>query len=191
MKLVLAAAAAAFITVFVAEFGDKSQLVCLTMACRYPPLQVLAGAMTAMAVVLGLAVAVGGFLAATIPHTLIAVASGLVFIIIGLLSYLRKSDRLDEPNNKAGYFQTLTMIFFAELGDKTQLAVMFLTASFGYPLAIFAGAMVAMLFNHLLAVYLGSRLISRVSPRYIRLGTAFLFIVIGLFIIIFEAGIGF
>ena len=187
----LAAVGAAFITVFVAEFGDKSQLVCLTMACRYPPLQVLAGAMTAMAIVLGLAVAVGGFLAAIIPHSLIAVASGLVFIIIGLLSYLRKRERLDEFNSKAGYFQTLTMIFLAEFGDKTQLAVMFLAANFGYPLAIFAGAMAAMLLNHLLAVYLGSRLISRISPHYIRLGTAVLFVVMGLLIIIFETGNGF
>lgn len=183
-----AAAAAAFITVFVAEFGDKSQLVCLTMACRYPPLQVLAGAMTAMAVVLGLAVAVGGFLAVAVPHSLIAVVSGLVFIVIGLLSFLRKDGQLKEFSGKAGFVQTMTMIFFAEFGDKTQLAVMFLTASFGYPLVIFAGAMAAMLLNHLLAVYLGNRFISQVNPRYIRIGTAVLFIAIGLFIITIDTG---
>jgi len=68
----LAAALAAFVTVFVAELGDKTQLVTLTMACRYPPRQVLAGAMVALAAVIGLAVAVGGFLAAQLPQSLIA-----------------------------------------------------------------------------------------------------------------------
>lgn len=185
----LAAVTAAFITVFVAEFGDKSQLVCLTMACRYPPLHVLAGAMTAMAIVLGLAVAVGGFLAASIPHSLIAIISGLVFITIGLLSFFRKDGHPGEFTGNTGFVQTMTMIFFAEFGDKTQLAVIFLTAAFGYPLLIFAGAMVAMLFNHLLAVYLGRWFISQVNPRYIRIGTAVLFIAIGLFMLVFEAGI--
>ena len=52
------AAATAFLSVFIAEFGDKTQLVSLTLASRYPPLQVLAGAMLALALVLGLAVLV-------------------------------------------------------------------------------------------------------------------------------------
>ncbi len=184
----IAAATAAFLTVFIAEFGDKSQLVCLTMACRYPPLQVLAGAMTAMAVVLGLAVGVGSIIAEAVPHSYVAVGSGIFFIAVGLYTYFRGKDSAEEKIGKTGYFQTLGMIFLAEFGDKTQLAAMFLAASFGYPLAVFAGAMLAMLVNHILAVYLGSRFITRVNPRYVKLGSASIFIVIGLVMIIIEAG---
>ena len=184
----LAAAVAAFLTVFVAEFGDKSQLVCLTMACRYPPLQVLAGAMTAMALVLGLAAGVGNLIADVIPHSLVAVIAGLFFIGVGILTWRRGDQKPAEGGGSDGFFQTLGMIFLAEFGDKTQLAVLFLAASFNYPLAVFAGAMVAMFINHVLAIYLGNRFVSRLKPHYIKIGSTIIFIAIGLALVIFETG---
>lgn len=182
-----AAALAAFISVFVAEFGDKTQLVSLTMASRYPPLQVLSGAMVALALVLGLAVGVGGLVAAYIPAVVIAVVSGIFFIIMGLFTLVRREEA--EPDNrsgKAGFYQTLVLVFLAEMGDKTQMAAMLLSANFGRPLAVFAGAMVAMFLNHTLAILLGRRYFSRINPRLLKQGTAFLFMVIGLTIIIFS-----
>lgn len=184
----LAAAVAAFLTVFVAEFGDKSQLVCLTMACRYPPLQVLAGAMTAMALVLGLAAGAGNVIADLIPHNIVAVVAGIFFIVMGILTWLRGEQKPGEGSGSGGYFQTLGMIFLAEFGDKTQLAVLFLAASFNYPLAVFGGAMAAMLINHVLAIYLGNRFVSRLKPHYVRVGATIIFVVIGLALVIFETG---
>lgn len=184
----LAAALAAFLTVFVAEFGDKSQLVCLTMACRYPPLQVLAGAMTAMALVLGLAAGVGHLIADVIPQTLVAVIAGLFFIGVGIFTWLRGEQKPAEGSGRDGFFQTLGMIFLAEFGDKTQLAVLFLAASFNYPLAVFGGAMAAMFINHVLAIYLGNRFIARLKPHYIKIGSTIIFIAIGLALVIFETG---
>ncbi len=183
----LAAALAAFVTVFVAELGDKTQLVTLTMACRYPPRQVLAGAMVALAAVIGLAVAVGGFLAAQLPQSLIALISGLVFIVMGILTLRRKDNAAEACNDRDGFFQTLVMVFVAEFGDKTQLAAMFLAAGLGYPVAVFGGAMLAMFFNHLVAVYIGSRFITRFNPSYLRVGTAALFCLVGLAMILWEA----
>ncbi len=184
----LAAAGAAFLTVFVAEFGDKSQLVCLTMACRYPPLQVLAGALTAMALVLGLAAGIGNLVADAIPHTLIAIISGVFFIGAGIFTWLRGEQKPEEGSGSGGYFQTLGMIFLAEFGDKTQLVVLFLTASLGYPFAVFGGAMAAMFVNHVLAIYLGYRFVSRLKPEYIKAGATIIFIAIGLILVFFETG---
>jgi len=184
----ITAAIAAFVTVFFAEFGDKTQLVSLTMACRYPPLQVLAGAMIALSLVIGMAVTVGGFLAAYIPYALIAIVSGFIFILIGILNYRQKDENENEcSDRKDGFIQTMVMVFAAEFGDKTQLAAMFLAAGLGFPVAIFIGAMLAMFLNHLIAVYLGSRFLSRLNPRYLRLSTAILFCLIGLLIIVWEA----
>lgn len=181
--MLFAAALAAFITIFIAEFGDKTQLVSLTMACRYPPLQVLGGVMAAMALVMGLAVGVGGVIGTSFPTALVTIVSGLVFIAIGLFTFFRKEGADQECSGKSGFFQTMIMIFVAEFGDKTQLTAMFLAASLGWPLAVFAGAMTAMLVNHALAIYLGSRYISRLNPRLLKYGTAVLFVAIGLVII--------
>ena len=183
----LAAAAAAFVAIFVAEFGDKTQLVSMSMACRYHPMKVLAGAMVALAAVIGLAVWAGGYLSAHIPHRLVAILSGAVFMVIGLFTYFKKEETsVGEKCENGGFLQTLFMVFLAEFGDKTQLAAFFLAASLGYPLAVFSGAMAAMLLNHLFAVYLGSRFLSKLKPQYLKVGTAALFFVIGAAIIIGE-----
>ncbi len=179
-----AAAAAAFTAVFIAEFGDKSQLVSLTMACRYPPLHVLAGAMAAFTVLIGLAVVVGGVIAFTVPHTVVALVSGLVFVVFGVSGYIRPYEPHKSTDGKAGFLQSMVMIFVAELGDKTQVATVLLAAGSGYPLAVFVGAMAAMLLNHLLAVFLGSRLINLVDPRLVKNIGALLFIVFGLIMIV-------
>jgi Ca2+/H+ antiporter, TMEM165/GDT1 family len=157
------------------------------MASRYPPLQVLAGAMAAMTVLVGLAVWVGGFLYTYVPHSIIAILAGLVFIALGIYNYLRRETGAADCRGRDGFFQTMLMIFIAEFGDKTQLAVLLLVASFGFPVAVFVGAMAAMLINQLLAVYFGSRFLSRLNPRYLKIGSALLFIMIGLVMIIVEA----
>jgi Ca2+/H+ antiporter, TMEM165/GDT1 family len=182
----LVAASAAFVTMFVAEMGDKSQLISLTMASCYPPLQVLAGAMVALAAVLGLAVVVGDYIVSVVPHTLIVIIAGLVFIVMGLYNYRSDDERPAECRGREGFFQTMVMVFAAEFGDKTQLAAVFLVAGFGYPLAVFGGAMAAMFLNHLLAVFVGSRFLAKINPRYIRFVSSTLFIIIGLTIIIAE-----
>ncbi len=109
----LAAAAAAFITVFIAEFGDKTQLVSLTMACRYPPRQVLAGAIIALAAVIGLAVGVGDVLSAVIPRFVVVLISGLFFIVIGLFSYFSRDIKVKEYSAGAGLLQTIGLVFVA------------------------------------------------------------------------------
>lgn len=180
----LAAATAAFITVFIAEFGDKTQLVSLSMASRYPPLQVLGGAMTALALVVGLGVGVGSIIANSVPTVLVTMISGIVFIAIGLLNLFRRDKDKQECTGRTGFFQTMFMIFVAEFGDKTQLAAIFLVASLGQPIAVFVGAMAGMLLNHAIAIYLGSRFLSKLNPRLLKISTSALFILIG-FIIIF------
>jgi Ca2+/H+ antiporter, TMEM165/GDT1 family len=184
--VLFAAVLAAFVSVFIAEFGDKTQLVSLSMASRYPPLQVLAGAMVALALVLGLAVGIGGLVAAFIPDVVIAIASGIFFIIMGLFTLIRRDEAPVQRPGKAGFYQTLILVFLAEMGDKTQMAAMLLSANFGRPLAVFAGAMAAMFINHALAIFLGRRYFSRINPRLLKQGTAFLFMIIGLAIIILS-----
>ena len=182
----ITAVATAFVSIFVAEFGDKTQLVSLSMACRYPPLQVLGGAMTGLALVMILAVGAGGLVAAVIPPAVITFASGIFFVIMGLFTLLRRDPGGEVAAGCSGFYQTAAMVFLAELGDKTQMAALLLSAHFGRPAAVFSGAMAAMFLNHALAVYLGVRFFSKVSPRLLKGATAFLFIGIGLLMLILQ-----
>lgn len=189
MLLLLSAAISAFVTVFIAEFGDKTQLVSMTLACRYPPLQVLAGAMTALALVLGLAVGVGGILYTAVPQLPLVLFSGSFFIAAGIIGAVKKTEKAEQCQEEGGFLKALFLVFVAEFGDKTQLATMFLVASLGNAAAVFAGAMLGMFLNHLLAVFVGGRLLSRLDSRLVQLGSSFVFVLIGLFILATAFGL--
>lgn len=183
----LAAVTTSFVSIFIAEFGDKTQFVSLSLACRYPPWQVLGGAMTGLALVIGLAVGAGSLVAVYIPTAVVTVASGILFLIMGLFTLLRREPEEGPRPGRGGFYQTAALVFLAELGDKTQMAALLLSAHFASPAAVFVGAMAAMFLNHGLAVFLGNRLISKLSPLLLKNATAFLFIAIGLMMLLLLA----
>lgn len=173
-----------FLTVFVAEMGDKTQLVTLTMASRYPPRQVFQGAMIGLFLVLSIAVGAGGIIARVMPTELIALLSGAFFILIGLWTLFQKEEATGDPAaGRSAFWHTLGMVFLAELGDKTQISAMLLAAAYGSPFLVLGGAMTAQALNHGLAIFLGRRYLSRLPRRYLRLAASLLFIVVGVFMI--------
>jgi putative Ca2+/H+ antiporter (TMEM165/GDT1 family) len=177
---------AAFITILLAEMGDKTQLVTLTLCTRYPPRQVLAGALGALAVITALAVILGDFLANLFPPNATLIGSGLFFLAAGAWIYAKKeadNEKVEAPKQGVT-IQTFVMVFLAELGDKTQLAAIALTAAYGAPVAVFLGAMAGQLVNHGAAAYLGSRYLSRLPAHTIRLASAILFVAFGVVFII-------
>ena len=183
----IAAVTTAFISIFVAEFGDKTQLISLSMAGRYPPLQVLGGALTGLALVMGLAVGAGGLVAAYIPPVVITAAFGVFFILMGLFTLFCREPERELRSGYSGFYQTVMLIFFAELGDKSQMTALLLSAHFARPAAVFIGAMAAMFLNHALAVFLGGRFISKVPSLLLKKATAYLFIGIGLVMLLLLA----
>jgi len=76
------------------------------------------------------------------------------------------------------------LVFLAELGDKTQLAVMMLSAESESPWTVFFGAGGALLASTLLAVLFGTALTRVVPEEYLRIGAGLLFLVLGALILI-------
>lgn len=72
------------------------------------------------------------------------------------------------------------MLFLAELGDKTQLAVISMTAKGGSKLSVFVGASLALLAVTLLAVLFGGLLLQVVPAEWLRKIAASAFILIGI-----------
>lgn len=171
----------AFLAVLLAEMGDKTQLVTLTLSTRYPPRQVLAGALSALAAITGLAVVLGDYLANLFPEQATLLGSGLFFLAVGAWILFKKEDTGEEVETpKHGVaVQTFLMVFLAELGDKTQLTAIALTAAYNAPVAVFLGSMAGQVVNHGAAAYLGSRYLSRLPARTIKVASAILFLVFG------------
>ena len=85
-------------------------------------------------------------------------------------------------------FTTFAMIFLAELGDKTQLATFALAAESKTRLAVFIGSATALVLTSLLAVLFGGAITKLIPPNYIKAGAGTLFVVLGLWMLIFPGG---
>lgn len=118
----------AFGLVFVAELGDKSMLLAITMATRYLWCWVLVAIALETAVVRALAVLVGGAADALLPDRTVGVGAGVLFLSFGVWTLLDRDDDGDTMETVAGRSALLTIgviavaMFVSELGDKTQLA---------------------------------------------------------------------
>jgi putative Ca2+/H+ antiporter (TMEM165/GDT1 family) len=75
------------------------------------------------------------------------------------------------------------LVFVAELGDKTQLAALNLSAKSQAPMLVFLGSVTAYALVTLVTVLLGGVLARFIQPDYIRYGAAVMFIVIGALIL--------
>ena len=83
---------------------------------------------------------------------------------------------------------TFGMIFLAELGDKTQLATFAFSADTKSRLAVFIGSASALVMTSLLAVVFGAAVAKLIPPQTIKIGAGALFVVLGLWMLIFSGG---
>ncbi len=167
--------------VFLAELGDKSQLLAMTLAARRPALQVLAGVSLAALLLQGLSAGLGAALASAVPLRTVTVVAALSFLVAAALVLRRSDDAGPLTPARAGSTVLLSFgaLFVAELGDKTMLATAAL-ATREAPLWTWLGGTVGFVLADALAIVLGMALFRRLPVRAVRLGTAGLFAVLGL-----------
>ena len=80
------------------------------------------------------------------------------------------------------FITTFTTIFIAELGDKTQVATLMLSAESGKPIIVFIGSSLALISSSLVGVLIGKWLSNKVSPNKFSLFTGLLMIIISIFL---------
>lgn len=170
-----------FLLIFLAEMGDKSQLVCMLLASRHRGLPVFIGAIVAFALLNLLAVAIGASLAHALPIAPIKGLVAVLFLIFGISALLAREEEEDDIKEAVGHSVIVTaflMIFMAELGDKTQLTVAGLGAS-AAPMAVFMGATLALAATTVLGIIGGQWLLKKLSPTLLHRLAGVLFLVIG------------
>lgn len=173
------ACAVSFAVVFVAELGDKSQLMALTFATRYRTLPVLVGITVATAVVHLLSVAVGHSFGAALPAGWISLAAAVAFLGFGAWSLrgdtLSAAERGKAARSGGSAVVAASVAFFlAELGDKTMLATITLATQYGW-FGVWLGSTVGMVAADALAIVVGRQLGRMLPERAVRVGSAVLF----------------
>jgi putative Ca2+/H+ antiporter (TMEM165/GDT1 family) len=171
--------------VFLAELGDKSQLLALTLAARRPALQVLAGVSLAALLLQGLSAGLGAALASAVPMSTVTLIAAASFFVAALLTLRRSDDQRPLTPARAGSTVLLSFaaLFVAELGDKTMLASAALAAHES-PLWTWLGGTAGFVLADALAIGVGMALFRRLPVRGVRLGTAALFAVLGVVLLL-------
>lgn len=174
--------------IFLAELGDKSQLMAMAFASRYRAWPVLAGITISTAVVHALSVLLGASVAGALPTDWINVAAGLAFL--GFAAWTWRGDELtaaDEERARIGGRSALiaaaVAFFIAELGDKTMLATITLATRYE-AIGTWAGSTFGMVVADALGIVVGAQLGKRLPERTVRIVAASLFVLFGLLLII-------
>lgn len=180
--------------IFVAELGDKSQLMAMTFAARYRPWQVLLGITIATTVVHLASVGIGYFIGdlfAQWQHV-ITIVAGIAFLFFAAWT-LRGDELTDEERTKAQNVRGSVVLavtgafFLAELGDKTMLATIALAVRENW-FWTWIGSTVGMVAADALAIAVGYLLGRALPEKTVKIGAAILFALFG--VVLIAEGLG-
>jgi putative Ca2+/H+ antiporter (TMEM165/GDT1 family) len=170
-----------FLLVALAEMGDKTQLIALALAARYRrPWTVMLGILLATVVNHALAATAGVWVAHLLSPAALAWTLAAGFLGFGIWTLV--PDRAPEagrPTRWGPLITTVVVFFFAEMGDKTQLATLALGARFQNAGLVTVGTTLGMLLADGLVVCFGAQLGRLVAPRVLRRTAAALFLLLG------------
>ena len=175
-----------YVLIIAAEIGDKSQLMCMTLAARHHrSTPIILGAITAFALLNTLAVIFGVAIATWIPNYIVAGIVCLLFALFGLHSLFFSDEddaeeAIQEKSGRSIFFTTFLLITVAEFADKTQLAVVALSST-ALPAAIWIGSTLALITTSVLAVIAGRTLLKKIPLTLLHRLSGFIFIILAVF----------
>lgn len=176
-----------FISIALAELGDKTQLIILLLAAKTKHHVLLAsGIMAAFFIVDGLAILLGSWITAVIPLSWLKLVAGLLFVFFGVLT-LRSENGCGchekEVTMKSPFWSGFMLILVSEMGDKTQIAAGLFATKYP-PLTVLAGTMAALALLTFFAIWLGSLISKKIDPKLLSKSAGVLFILIGIVILL-------
>ena len=180
--------------VALAEIGDKTQLLAFLLATRFKkPLPIIAGILVATLLNHSMAGALGAWITATLSPQTLRWILGLTFIAMAVWTMI--PDKIEEEEmqvaKRFGVFgATLVTFFLAEMGDKTQIATVAMSAHYASVVLVVIGTTLGMMIADVPAVFIGDRLSARIPMKLVHGIAAAMFAAMGV-ATLFGAGASF
>lgn len=173
--------------VALAEIGDKTQLLAFILAAKFRrPMPIILGILVATLFNHGFAGAIGAWLPALVAPDAMRWILGVSFL--AMAGWTLIPDKFSEEDAKLarmGVFgATLAAFFLAEMGDKTQIATVALSAHYQAVVAVVMGTTLGMMIANVPAVILGDRIADKVPVRTVHMLAAAIFALLGLAVLL-------
>jgi len=179
--------------VALAEMGDKTQLLSLMLAARYPKqaLAIIAGIFIATIANHACAAFLGHWISTLVSPEMMRWILGASFLGIGL--WLLVPDHIDDAaESKVAdrafqvFILTVVLFFLAEMGDKTQIATIALGARYDDVLSVTVGTTLGMMLANAPAVWIGQKFTQRMPIKWVHAVAAVTFITIGVATLLWQ-----
>lgn len=172
------------LAVFVAEMGDKTQLILIAMTSKFKLKDIIIGTAAAILILNALAVAAGGLIGSLIPQYIIKAAAAIAFMFFSVTSIKTSDDTEEKLTNsrfKLAPVAVFSTFFLAELGDKTQLTAMTFGANSGLESAVIVwlACSVGLFAADIIGLLVGYLLKSRLPENFLNMLAFAIFAVFG------------
>ncbi|MHA1838391.1 MAG: TMEM165/GDT1 family protein [Candidatus Ranarchaeia archaeon] len=194
-----------FITIFIAEMGDKTQLATISLGATssFPKITFL-GVIFGLSVVTLVGGLIGSIMGLFIPLNLMRLTAAGLFIIMGLWtllpclsqnSPLQKKEAIVAEENGSSvassqklklFIQAFALIFLMEMGDKTQFMIIVLSASLNDLTSVMIGGLTALVTVNAIGVIIGQAAASKFPKKKVDIIAGLLFIALGLVLLFFP-----
>ncbi len=176
--------------VLLAELADKTQIITFALVAQTgKPIQVYSGALVGLFCVTAIGVLVGSLIALFVPLSIIQIAAGIAFIIIGAWTLYKttrpqEEEKPDLISGRRIWVRAFALLFLAELGDKTQLVVILVSATSGQLLIVFIAAFFALALVNGVGAVIGDRARHYLGTKAISYVAAIAFILAGILVLV-------
>lgn len=169
--------------VAIAEIGDKTQLLAFVLAARFrQPIPIILGILIATVANHALAAWIGVLVAGWLGPEVLRWILGLSFLAMAI--WIMIPDKVDEETSASSRFgpflATVIAFFLLEIGDKTQIATVALSARFNDLVLVTAGTTLGMMLANVPAVLLGKVAATAIPMRLVHGIAALIFAVLGI-----------
>jgi putative Ca2+/H+ antiporter (TMEM165/GDT1 family) len=178
-----------FVSIFLAEITDKTMLITLSLAGQVKRRNLIIGILLFSILIMIVPVAIGAYLDRIFPLGTLSLASGIIFIIIGVFQLISGKEEEKEIKFEVNeVIKVFLILSLAELGDKTQIATFSLSVALPNVFLIWLGATLGIFLPNLIVALVGSELLKKINQNIVKVITSSLFLLIGVYLILTYFG---
>ncbi len=187
--------------IFLAELGDKTQLMVIALSAREKkPLKIGVAASIGISLVAIIGILLGISFTYFIPLIWIEIFGIIIFFLFGAFTLVKFYRDQNHSNIEGGedselpkksqikiksvFFFSLLSVFLMEFGDKTQIMTITLTANYIAPFEVGLGAVLSLSLLCFIGAYLGGLISKKLPKKWIELGTGVFFIIMGILLLL-------